>query len=326
MGITSSEQVHIPPGPADTRYTLASLARLALMKGALALFDDVVKLLDPRNADDVFYRVQDLEDHVRYLNDMAAVLEFESDGGSLNLGTHPLENPELGPAIRAWRKTVERPWCVVDDCADPEYAAPRIDTNLPDGASDPDGTCDELEDWCEQHLPNSNGTSVSSIIQLHTAETEAASVARHGHFLETSEDATPWEWAAHRARMQRISAVAFGPDPGVHTSSDLLGFDEIPPSRYGGPVSDLWSEIAERVNLRDQQLGALMARRPMSVTKDVVVLGDPTEAGTDYLNRDASHRIVSTAIAETVGCQHRVRVASVAAFNHWQNERAKPPF
>lgn len=317
----------VSPGPADTRYTAATLARVAFMEAAADLADEVAKLVDPQNHECIVLDARDLMDSVKHLIGLAVVAEYEGGDPNFQLGSRPLEDSEFGPVIRAWRKSLERPWYATDSSCCDEANEMRIESTLPEGASDPERTCAALDAWCDQHLARSRDSMISATLRPHTAQTEADSVDRHEQYLELCDDATAREWAAHRARAKRVNGHEVRP----HPDQEMLNYDQIPgmpyPLSWGDPVWDAWPEIVAGVRQRDPALYELVKlQSPVAIAKGVVALGNRDPDLAACLNDIRNRRTVRAAIRETTGLEREVRVVSAPAMTRWAEESAKPPF
>lgn len=186
----------VPPGPADTAYPRRALARLALSWAYRETADFATSGVP--TVSDEFGGPWDTVDQAARLVAMAqdvlarAVVHAREQGGSWATIAEALNVPvdqardRYAAVVDLWEDALDRPW---------ERCGPFLSSRMPEGATAPDDTGADLDQWCQRHLDDNHGARhnarhkgiearmVSANLPNHTPVTEMSSLARTANYL-----------------------------------------------------------------------------------------------------------------------------------------------
>lgn len=214
----TSQLPPVPPGPADTTHPRRALARLALSSAYREAADFAAGGVP--TVSDEYGDAYDYVDHAARLLSMAqdvvarAVVYARERGGrwddiaeALNLTAEQARDQYIA-AIDQWEDALNRPW---------ERSGRFLASRMPDGATEPDETAADLDQWCVRHLEENDGARhnarhdgiedgmVSASLPAHTPVTEMTSLTRTAAYLiERGTDATDAERDAYATRKKTV--------------------------------------------------------------------------------------------------------------------------
>lgn len=254
---------HLPPGPADAKYPILVLARLAVAQAAATLAEQAARLVDLGDRESTVDACRQIQSAVQKLTELAVIQDFEDrvpitrDGQPVD----PLRDEEWGPLIYDWYHKVARPWTWKDQN--------EVQSRLPIGLEDPHAAALRLDKWVKTHR-NINGNShISDQLTEHDLASEAESLNRHLAYLnEPDAKSSQAEVNAHNIRQARFTKK--------HTRQEQQGFikyEDLPSDVRPSIVRELWLQILNDVRRQHPTLDATLSWTKLyRAHKDVMVV------------------------------------------------------